>query len=579
MKIAPKKTCTLWASLALLATLVAACKDGDAMWGDDVTTQVPINLSMNISTVTPSEGDTRLSDQVTQIAEGVTARNVQDFHIIPYRVKGTITANDDPLLGQPSGLNRVTNTTYHYYGTPYEVTTGTASFLCYCRAIPLGDASQRTNGSITTPNLDVRMSTGDIYFAPTPIYDENNVAADDALNIATALNTIAHAHTTSGSIYEWRDTNNSHLKILFDAFTNKDEHGENHLMAASSANVKALVEELQTAVGKLNTAGWTETDKELTTAILKAIDESKILSASGFPAGFPASIGLPDGAAVVRWNGSNFVTQTEATTMAMMVSQNRYCYPAELYFYTNSQINTSNKEIKSSDYENKDWTDVLELYENKNASVNGNTRAVAIREPLRYGVGSLKATVTAESTVLKDADGTSITLTSTSFPLKGLLISGQYKQGFDFKPTDDINEYVLYDSQIPTDTYLALPSGTARTFTTLTFQSKEESTPIKVVLEFENNSGVKFRGVNGLVYPDTKFYLIGELTPLANPDPTKDYEKRVFTQGYTTQATLKVPGLAKAYNVIPDLWSARLEVGVEVKTDWILSTTSNAILK
>ena len=37
----------------------------------------------------------------------------------------------------------------------------------------------------------------------------------------------------------------------------------------------------------------------------------------------------------------------------------------------------------------------------------------------------------------------------------------------------------------------------------------------------------------------------------------------------TTTARMRVSSFAKAYNILPDLLTARLEVGVEIVQDWI----------
>ena len=110
----------------------------------------------------------------------------------------------------------------------------------------------------------------------------------------------------------------------------------------------------------------------------------------------------------------------------------------------------------------------------------------------------------------------------------------------------------------------------------MAFQSKDQS-PVWIALEFENQSEQVFRGVNGLVYPGTKFYLVAQLS--LETTSTVDYENRVFTQGYVTQATLRVSSLKNAYNVIPDLLSGRMEVGVQVETEWIEATQSKVDLK
>ena len=548
------------AASLLTALLFCSCSEETEQGG-----AVTVQLAMNVSATRMS--DTRMSGTVTQV-DGATARAVSDFWIIPYNVKRKIEAEDQPLLGQVGGLGNVatTGTQYHYYGNSYEALRGTASFLCYGRATSAGDAA--INGSVTTPDLSSRIPTSDIYFAPTPIYNHNNVAHATAIAIADALTSVA----TAG---DWNTSTDRNWQTLFEMFTNGGE-----LIPGSSASVTAYLEALRTAVN-------TQTDGALKIAILTAISDAtstapaSALASATANGGFPAIIGLPDGAAVLRWTGTRFEPQTQATTLASMVSQNRFAYPAELYFYANSKIKTSNSEVASSAYSGKTWEQVLSLYENPanvttgTAVVNGNTRAVAIIEPLRYGVGSLKATVRTESRSLADADGTAISFEETSFPLTGLLISGQYRQGFDFTPlSGELDEYVLYDSQF-SGVYLD-PTATPTSFSTLTFQTREGE-KVRLALEFKNNSGQTFRGVNGHIYPGTKFYLIGELEPKAIP--TDDYERQVFTQSYITQVDMKVSGLEKAYNVVPDLLSSRLEVGMQLVTGWIEATQTVVRLK
>jgi hypothetical protein len=54
---------------------------------------------------------------------------------------------------------------------------------------------------------------------------------------------------------------------------------------------------------------------------------------------------------------------------------------------------------------------------------------------------------------------------------------------------------------------------------------------------------------------------------------------RVFTQDQTTMVTLKVSGLAKAYNVMPNLLSPRLEIGVTLTTQWEQATPTTVIME
>jgi hypothetical protein len=53
----------------------------------------------------------------------------------------------------------------------------------------------------------------------------------------------------------------------------------------------------------------------------------------------------------------------------------------------------------------------------------------------------------------------------------------------------------------------------------------------------------------------------------------------VFTQDQTTTAKLRVDGLAKAYNVMPNLLSPRLEIGVTLTTDWEQTTPTIVVME
>jgi hypothetical protein len=101
---------------------------------------------------------------------------------------------------------------------------------------------------------------------------------------------------------------------------------------------------------------------------------------------------------------------------------------------------------------------------------------------------------------------------------------------------------------------------------------------VPVVLEFINNSGYDFEGLDGTVLKGTKFYLVALIDPATKSgDPLTQIRDRVFTQDYTTTLNMKVTGLSKAYNVVPNLLSPRLELGIELVSQWA-STTPEEIV-
>lgn len=134
----------------------------------------------------------------------------------------------------------------------------------------------------------------------------------------------------------------------------------------------------------------------------------------------------------------------------------------------------------------------------------------------------------------------------------------------------------IYDNQLPT-LYLSSTADATQVTNTLVLQSYDHK-KVPVAFEFTNNSGVDFKGLGGSVLQGTKFYLVGEI----DPEDFKDDERteirdRVFTQDYTTILNMKVTGLEKAYNVVPNLLSPRLEMGIELVPKWVATTPDEVL--
>ena len=177
--------------------------------------------------------------------------------------------------------------------------------------------------------------------------------------------------------------------------------------------------------------------------------------------------------------------------------------------------------------------------------------------------------------------------------MTGVIVGGQLPVGFDFKPTTSYPTYseadmvYIYDSQVKTNgssgneyfylIYLNSFADASKMTNTLVLQTYDHK-KVPVVLEFINNSDKDFVGLHGIVYRGTKFYLVAEVDPAeAISGATDATQDRVFTQDYTTTLNMEVTGLSKAYNVVPNLLSPRLELGVELVTTWV-STTPEEII-
>lgn len=579
----------------VLATFVG-CKNEEDAAVQEVTAELAFSVSAS------AEQHTRMTANVVQANNNY--RGITDLRIVPFAARGRKIQLGDMAkrervndLGQPYER---TNSWFYYY-QHCSFMEGVSSFLVYGRATPTYGsgtptmADKRMNGSLDAV-FPLDMQLDGVSFTLTPIYGSS--AADaKATALAAYLTAIANTSVTvDGKTTTWKNVTHSALKALYQNFIGQ-KNTETADLAGSSANVLVFVQELYNQVhGQVSSYPENSVERELCLAILNTIttyqgitttSEGKVSGLGTAMSGFPASIGLPDGAAVVRWTGTKFEPQTQTTTMDNITGIARYAYPAELYYYANSLIRTSSIDDRSSTYTggaaSQTWEYVLAAYEQNPGYVTRHTKAVAIEDPVQYGVAHLQMKLKEVTYTLPDAAGTSISVGTNTFPLTGVIVGNQHPVGFDFKPSDtEDDEYFIYDTQVQksggANLYLSATVAESDLIHTLVLQSKDEE-EVAVVLEFRNDGTQTFEGVDGLVYPGTKFYLVAKVKPGTVGANAQDYEKRVFTQDCVTTMSMKVESLAKAYNVLPNLLSPRLEIGVEVITDWMQAEPTNVMLE
>lgn len=589
------------ALLVILAIVGCASDDSDSPT-PPADGKTAVELALCVSPSQSEGGITRMSPATIQGDNNF--RDIQDLKLIPLNSEGNVAGS---ML---QGLERVDDKNYYFSHQIIDLNIGTSRFLCYAKAKHDANPDPAKNGALTAdfPSSlsDKNYLTG-ISFTPKQISPSGVVTSDDYLrarNLAGYLTSIA----TAGN---WGSYDK--LNELYNLFT-----GNGNLIAGSSANVKALVNKLYQQVNGLvipegNTAAQTAKTNILA-SILDGVtyegsgNDLVITSLDGTSTtreGYPGNIGLPDGAAAMRWVATKpidatddgypkFVPQVKvpAGNTMPLSDHDRFAYPPELYYYIDSPIKTSESSKESAYQSAAKWVDkegddgVLNKYEHDDAVVASTTRSVAVKNPLDYAVGCLVTRIQAVSDNLednsqaaKDEEGASstivvasVSLGSDKFPLTGIQIDGQYKQTYEFLPIADTNtnkatEYIVYDNDI-TGVYLtSTQSGPAYT---LAYQSRDGK-PVDIVLEFLNNSGKLFYGYqNGIVYPGTKFYLIGQIWP-PNPEAsTENIDCRVFTKDHISSVQLTIQSLQNAYNVIPDLKTAQYAIKVDnvAVTQW-----------
>lgn len=163
--------------------------------------------------------------------------------------------------------------------------------------------------------------------------------------------------------------------------------------------------------------------------------------------------------------------------------------------------------------------------------------------------------------------------------MTGVLIGGQPKQvEWNYEPkTGCAFDLTIYDKKMNGATpatkngiYVPVNTPSDANYTLVLDNNNVTTKAIYVAVELVNNTGIDFYGADGMVPAGGKFYLIGKLNPEAATGVTGKDDKvnRVFLKDYTTKANLTIKDLKSAYNVIPDLRSTAISVGLAVNLEW-----------
>ena len=250
------------------------------------------------------------------------------------------------------------------------------------------------------------------------------------------------------------------------------------------------------------------------------------------------------------------------------------------------------------------WTrqrriDIVKEYTDRNdesATVQSTTRSIAIRDEVQYAVGRLDVTVKSNNgaTTLKDNSNVDIALgtNGANFPIKGILVGNQKAVKYNFETNPSAAAKTIYDSQMPDGATLYPGSSPTVKTHTLVLQTvdatsdDDQNANVRIAIEFENAGTQIIVGKdNELIYPGTRFYLIGTLKP--NLNTTQKYStdanaaviKKAFVQDYITTANFTVESFKNAYHTLPDLRTPSLEIGLSVDLTWKTGITQGITIQ
>ena len=585
--------------------------------GETVKTSFTLSVGLpkgNSTSGAKGNFGTRMGEDVTQAQTTPVFRGIDNISLIPFAITGDNVSSSDSRQGDenitlpnttPNSLTNLTKTGNAHVYNDVSVPVGTNAFLFYGKAV---DANAGTNASTTDEMFQYgtlkanglsEAKLSDVSFTPVAIAATPKTTKGEA--IATYLTNIANAKVAGDNGKAWSDVQEDGtsgqgkaLATLYKNFTS--------MTAGSSKNIQLAVQDLYTSLVGLK--DQTTDNQNIIDAIKKAITNTTYVSAStdnkltftDAISGYPEDNNLPDGAATVKWDNtdSKFTANTaksvldDGTSIAAMSS---YVYPANLWYFVNTKINTDDAERNGDYVDNNSWETILGKYANKDATVQTSTRSIALKNQIQYAVGRLDTKVTLAST-LYDHTGAAVTPNNAGFPIKSVLVGGQKAVDWEFKPASGSSDpqYTIYDKEVPTG--MAAISNGSTVNHTLVLETADAE-PVYMVVELENNTGKDFAGHNGdIIKAGANFYMVAKLDPKSTTEGevkqpgTSTSLTKVFQQDYVTTANLTIlengrdvanhdKGLGAAYNVIPDLRTPALSIGLSVDLNWQTGLTFN----
>ena len=452
-------------------------------------------------------------------------------------------------------------------------------------------------------------------------------------------------------------------EILYKAFKTLTTYGANELRGGSSNAIHTTVKDLYSVTIKVANATPTSPYEELakhlaqqintqinnyftsseSEAVIgyKGVDVIKTAMGTNWNTdwndvlttelqNFPVTtFTMPEGAAQLTYTASTntFAHKHPGTSLLNKgdeTNPSAYMFPAELMYYCNSGVRTSNKEkTSSSGYPNgvANW-DAAGSWDSdwSGTSVTSSTRATAMTKNVNYGMAMLKTTVQIKESVgaLEDnraalnpgESNKAFAPANINFTWTGVIVGGQPASvDWQFLPTSATFDKLVYDNRVT-----GLAAGTAvpkeagatsaSNYTILfdNYTTEASQNKVRVALQFVNN-GEDFWGRDNLIRKGQTFYLVAELDPTGKEIPAENWDTyyqippldasgvstkttRVFVQDYMTTANFKLTAdatnhtssLQDAYVTIPDLRSSQLSFGLSVDLDWRPGLTFNVDL-
>ena len=505
-------------------------------------------------------GGTRMEGGIVQyLGTSDQFRGIDHIRLIPFSdtpTKSSTKLADIMSLSSISVLEETEKKlNYKVYADQF-VPVGTKNFLFYGKAVdkyvdqPLTSMNDKfTYGVLKSEGLTESEFTnaGSVKFSLEQINTSTEQQQNDPVGraIIQLMSQLANVTVSgSGPDIAWSTTTHTVLAALYKNFIGTTVYSSNAL-AIMLDKIYFGLDHVESTDPAYNLANRIRSMiQDACIAGYEPMADTPVKLKSDY-SGYPANIGLPDGAARCRWVASGqqanmFVDMTANYTLGFRVKPTDYCYPAALWYHVSTPIRTS-ANIESDNYSDQSsWENVISnIYTEGSNEVLTGTRSVALVKPVQYAVGRLDTSVKMESGDIYDGEGQAVDV-GEGYTLKGILLGGQNGVNYAFESRGSEN-FCIYDRVMSASAsdLTFTPGGLAtKPNYTLALETQTNQV-IFAALELVNN-GQAFKGADGTIPAGGVFYMTVSLDPTTGYGYDEDTKNKIIMKDHNTILTVTI---------------------------------------
>ncbi len=566
------------AALAGAMTMVSCSSEDEMKPQNGKREEVKTSFTLSVGSVKPGTRMTADAVQQDQLFNGM-----EKIQLFPFINNAEVDGNEAITIAPIHLADFTTFDKDQVKAKIYNDVTipvGVNNFVFYGMSQVAGNVDGELAASYDSKSLTSASTlASDVYFDlvswnPGKTYSYfNQLEATYAMKVLDAINSVnTELLTQISNIQDVNDITRRQLVAIQTTLT--------QMTAGSSNSVRLFMQDVYERL-----AGISGNQADAVRTVMTN-DQNGFFTADGGPTtgytlswksdpNFPGYYNLPDGAVALTYVNDKFQYASTSVEGMSITEVSKYMKPARLAYFVNTAAMTRNTPYFDQN-DPANWDAAVNEYNDDAVSLA--TQSVILKKQIQYAVGRLDVLVrVSENTLYDNGSGVEnaadkepqmVIAPNEGYKLTGVLIGGQKQVDWKFEPNGG-TDYTIYDKKMTRDIYAKVGPNYSDVNHTLTLETPV-SEATRICLEFVNN-GKDFFGYGNKIIPSgSKFYLVATLKPGENEKVNPGSIKQVFKQDYITTAKLTIgaESLKYAYNVVPDLRSPKLELGLSVDLEW-----------